>query len=108
MINKADFPIVLDRKDKLKPYQAVTITFLERRLFNHIKRNLCECVVKNPGYEDRDKISTKLDNALTLNTENQSVQNLKKFLLTECPFHAKNECDMKPNNDTKSLGKYFC
>ena len=72
-MNKAGILIVLDRRYKLKQYQAVTITFLGRRLFNHIKQNLCECVVENAGHEDRDKTSSKLDNALRLNTENQSV-----------------------------------
>ena len=49
----------------------------------------------------------KLGYALPLNTDFQSVVNLKKFDVTKCPLHADQECIMKRVNELKSSRKLF-
>ena len=45
--------------------------------------------------------------ALPLNTDFQSVENLKKFDVTKCPLHANQECILKRVNEMKSSKKLF-
>ena len=49
----------------------------------------------------------KLGYALHLDTDSQSVENLKKFDVTKCPLHAKQECILKRINELKSSRKLF-
>ena len=49
----------------------------------------------------------KLGYALPLNTDFQSVENLKKFDVTKCPLHANQECIMRRVNELKSSRKLF-
>ena len=50
----------------------------------------------------------KLGYALPLNTDFQSVENLKKFVdVTKCPLHANQECILKRINELKSSKKLF-
>ena len=49
----------------------------------------------------------KFGYALPLNTDFQSVQNLKKFDLTKCPLHVNQECILKRVNELKSSRKLF-
>ena len=49
----------------------------------------------------------KLGYALPLNTDFQSVENLKKFGVTKCPLHANQECILKRVNELKSSRKLF-
>ena len=49
----------------------------------------------------------KLGYALTLNTDFQSAENLKKFDVTICPFHANQECILRRINGMKSSKKLF-
>ena len=49
----------------------------------------------------------KLCYALPLNTDFQSVENLKKFDLTNCPLHANRECILKTISELKSSKKSF-
>ena len=49
----------------------------------------------------------KLGYALPLNTDFQSVENLKKFDVTKCPLHANQECILKRINELKASKKLF-
>ena len=49
----------------------------------------------------------KLGYALHLNTDFQSVENLKKFYVTKFPLHANRECIMRRVNELKSSRKLF-
>ena len=49
----------------------------------------------------------KLGYALPLNTDFQSVENLKKFDVTKCPLHANQECIMRRVNELKPSRKLF-
>ena len=49
----------------------------------------------------------KLGYALPLNTDFQSVENLKKFDVTKCPWHANQECILKTVIEMKSSRKLF-
>ena len=49
----------------------------------------------------------KLGYALPLNTEYQSLENLKKFKETECPLHVNQECILKRINEMKTFKKVF-
>ena len=134
LINQAKVPIFLDRKVRLKPYQAVVATFRMRNLnelsndrqvclvpnanskssailgrsFSLTKSGLCVSVLLNTEATtvtiQRGK---KLGYALPLNTDFQSVENLKKFDVTKCPLHANQECIMKRVNELKSSRKLF-
>ena len=134
LINQAKVPIFLDRKVRLKPSQAVVATFRMRNL-NELSNDRQVCLVPNPNSKSsailgrsfsltqsglcvsvllnteattvtiqREK---KLGYALPLNTDFQSVENLKKFHVTKCPLHANQECIMKRVNELKSSMKLF-
>ena len=134
LINQAKVPIFLDRKVRLKPNQAVVATFRMRNL-NELSNDRQECLEPNP-YSKSSAIlgrsfsltqsglcvsvllnteattvtiqrGKKLGYALPLNTDFQSVVNLKKFDVTKCPLHADQECIMKRVNELKSSRKLF-
>ena len=53
---------------------------------------MCECVVEHRGNKGDNTRGKKLGYALPLSTEYQSVENFKKYKVTECPLHANQEC----------------
>ena len=134
LINQAKVPIFLDRKVRLKPNQAVVATFRMRNL-NELSNNRHVCLVPNPNSKSSAILGRsfsltqsglcvsvllnteattvtiqrgkKLGYALPLNTDFQSVENLKKFDVTKCPLHANQECIMKRINELKSSRKLF-
>ena len=134
LFNQAKVPIFLDRKVRLKPNQAVLATFMMRNL-NELSNDRHVCLVPNPNIRSsailgrsfsltqsglfvsvllnteattvtiqREK---KLGYALPLNTDFQSVENLKKFDVTKFPLHANQECILKRINELKSSKKLF-
>ena len=134
LINHAKVPIFLDRKVRLKPNQAVVAKFRMRNL-NELSNDRQVCLVSNPNSKSsailgrsfsltqsglcvgvllnteattvtiqREK---KLGYALPLNTDFQSVENLKKFVVTKCPLHANQECILKRVNELNSSRKLF-
>ena len=133
-INQAKVPIFLDRKVRLKPNQAVIATFRMRNL-NELSNDRQLCLVPNPNSKSSAILGRsfsltqsglcvsvllnteattvtiqrgkKLGYALPLNTDFQSVENLKKFDLTKCPLHANQECILKRVNELKSSRKLF-
>ena len=134
LINQAKVPIFLDRKVRLKSNQAVVATFKMRNL-NELSNDRQVCLVPNPNSKSSAILGRsfsltqsglcvsvllnteattvtiqrgkKLGYALPLNTDFQSVENLKKFDVTKCPLHANQECIMKRVNELKSSRKLF-
>ena len=134
LINQAKVPIFLDRKVRLKPNQAVVATFRMRNL-NELSNERQVCLVPNPNSKSSAVLGRsfsltqsglcvsvllnteattvtiqrgkKLGYALPLNTDFQSVENLKKFDVTICPLHANQECILKRINELKSSKKFF-
>ena len=134
LINQAKVPIFLDRKVRLKPNQAVVATFRMRNL-NELSNDRQMCLVPNPNSKSSAILGRsfsltpsglcvsvllnteattvtiqrgkKLGYALPLNTDFQSVENLKKFDVTKFPLHANQECIMKRVNELKSSKKLF-
>ena len=134
LINQAKVPIFLDRKVRLKPNQAVVATFRMRNL-NELSNDRQVCLVPNPNSKSSAILGRsfsltqsglcvnvllnteattvtiqrgkKLGYALPLNTDFQSVENLKKFDVTKCQSHANQECIMKRVNELKSSSKLF-
>ena len=129
MIKQAKVIIYLDRKGRLKPNQAVVVTFRMRNLndlshnkqlwlvpnlnsknsaflgrrFSLTQNGICVCVLLNTEATTvtihRGK---KLGQSLPLNTDYQSVDNFKRFDLIECPLHANQECVLKMITKLKS------
>ena len=127
-------PIFLDRKVRLKPNQAVVATFRIRNL-HELSNDRQVCLVPNPNSKSSAILGRSfsltqsglcvsvllnteattvtiqrgknLGYALPLNTDFQSVENLKKFDVTKCPLHANQECIMKRVNELKSSRKLF-
>ena len=116
---------------RLKPNQAVLATFRMNKLSNdrqvflvpnpNSKRSatlgrsfslaqsgLCVSVLLNTEATTVtiQKVK-KLGYALPLNTDFQSVENLKKFDVTKCPLHANQDCILKRLNELKSSRKLF-
>ena len=115
-------PIFLGRKVRLKPHQAVIATFRTRNQ-NELSNNRQVCLVPNSNSKSsailRRSFSLtqsglcvkvllnteattvtiqrgrKLGYAFPLNTDYQSVENLKRFDVTKCPLHANQECILK-------------
>ena len=124
----------MDRKVRLKPNQAVVATFRMRNL-NELSNDRQVCLVPNPNSKSSAVLGRsfslthcglcvsvllnteattvtiqrgkKLGYALPLNTDFQSVENLKKFDVTKFPVHANHECIMKRVNELKSSRKLF-
>ena len=134
LINQARVPIFLNGLDRLKPNQAVVETLRTRNLIElSNKREVC--LVPNPnswssailgksfsltlnGLCVSVLLNTRatsvtiqdgmiLGYAIHLSTEYQSLGNLKRFKVTECPSHANQECILKRINDPKYSFKKF-
>ena len=134
LINQAMVPIFLDRKVRLKPNQAVVATFRMMNL-SELSNDRHVCLVPNPNSKSSAILGRsfsltqsglyvsvflnteattvtiqrgkKLGYAVPLNTDFQSVENLKKVYVTECPLHANQECILKRVNGLKSSRKLF-
>ena len=90
--------------------QTVRARLFRKKFLTHSERTVCECVVVSLNTEATTvtiKRGKKLGYALPLNTDFQSVENLKKFDLTKCPLHANQECILKRINELKSSKKLF-
>ena len=78
------------------------------RSFSLIQSGLCASVLLNTeattGTTQRGK---KLVYALLLNTDYQSMENVKRFDVTNCPLHANQECTLKRISELKSTKKLF-
>ena len=118
LINQAKMPILLDRKVRSKPHQAVIATFGMRKQ-NELSNNRQVCLVPNPNSKRSSILrrsfsltqsglcvsvllnteattvtiqqGNKLGYALPLNTYYQSEENFKRFDVTKCPLHANQE-----------------
>ena len=134
LINQAKVAISLDQKNRLKPNPGVVATFRMRNL-NELSNDRQVCLVPNLNSKSSAILGRnfsltqsgmcvsvllnteattvtiqrgkKLDYALPVNTEFQSVENLKKFDVTKCPLHANQECILKRVNELKSSRKLF-
>ena len=134
LFNQAKVPIFLDRKVRLKPNQAVIAMFRMRKL-NELSNDRQVCLLPNPNGKSSAILGRsfsltqsgmcvsvllnteattvtiqrgkKLGYALPLNTDFQSVENLKKFDITKCPWHANQECILKRVIELKSSRKLF-
>ena len=97
-----------DRQVCLVPNQNSKSSAILGRSFSLTLSGLCVSVLLNTEATtvtiQRGK---KLGYALPLNTDFQSVENLKKFDVTKCPLHANQECIMKRVNELKSSRKLF-
>ena len=134
LINQPKLPIFLDRKVKLKPNPAVVAKFRLWNL-NELSNDRQVCLVPNPNSKssailgrsfsltqsrlcasvllNTEATSVTIQRgkkhgyALPLNTDFQTVENLKKFDVTRCPSHANQECILKRINELKSSKKLF-
>ena len=134
LINQAKVPFFLYRKVRLKPNQAVLATFRMRNL-NELSNDRQMCLVLNPNSKSSAILGRnfsltqsglcvsvlliteattvtiqrgkKLGYALPLNTDFQSVENLKKFDVTKCHLHANQKCILNRVIELKSSRKLF-
>ena len=134
LTNQAKVPIFLDRKVRLKPNQAVVATFSMRNL-KELSNDRQVCLVPNPNSKSSAILGRsfsltqcglcvnvllnteattvtiqrgkKLGYALPLNTDFQSLENLKKCDVTKCPLHTNQECILKRVIELKSSRKLF-
>ena len=97
-----------DRQVCLVPNPNSKSSGILGRSFSLTQSGLCVIVLLNTEATtvtiQRGK---KLGYALPLNTDFQSVENLKKFDVTKSPLHAKKDCKMKRVNEMKSSRKLF-
>ena len=110
-------PIFPDRKVRFKPNQAALATFRMRNL-NEVSNDRQLCLVTNPNRKSSAILARsfsltqsgllnteantvkihrgkKLGYALPLNTDFQSVENVKKFDVTNSTLHVNEECILK-------------
>ena len=127
-------PIFLDRKVKLQPGQAVVAIFRMRNLnslsyskqvclvpnaksqssvslgrtFSVTRNGLCVSVLLNTlDTTVSIKRGKKLGYALPMKTDYEETQNLKKYSLKDCPYHANKDKTLKTINELKSIHKLF-
>ena len=95
-----------DRQVCLVPNPNSKSSAILGRSFSLTQGRLCVSVLLNTEATtvtiERRK---KLCYALPLNTDFQSVENLKKFDVTKSPLHANQECILKRVNELKSSSK---
>ena len=127
-------PIFLDRKVKLQSGQAVVAIFRMRNL-NSLSDSKQVCLVPNPNSQSSvilgrsfsvtrnglcvsvllntldTKVSIqrgkKLGYALPMRTDYEETQNLTKFSVKDCPYHANKEKILERINELKSIHKLF-
>ena len=88
-------------------YQIQTVK-ARLRSFSLTESGLCVSVLLNTeAITVTKQRGKKLGYALTLNRDFQSVENLKKFDVTKCPWHANQECILKRVIELKSSRKLF-
>ena len=124
----------MDRKVKLQPGQAVVAIFRMRNL-NSLSDSKQVCLVPNPNSQSSvilgrsfsvtrnglcvsvllNKLDTtvsiqrgkKLGYALPMRTDYEETQNLKKYSVKDCPYHANKDKILKRINELKSIHKLF-
>ena len=127
-------PIFLDRKVKLQPGQAVVAIFRMRNL-NSLSYSTQVCLVPNPNSQSSvilgrsfsvtrnglcvsvllNTLDTtvsiqrgkKLGYALPMRADYEETQNLKKYSVKDCPFHANKDKILKRTNELNSIHKLF-
>ena len=127
-------PVFLDRKVKLQPGQAVVAIFRMRNL-NSLSDSKQFCLVPNPNSQSSvilgrsfsvtrnglcvsvllNTLDTtvsiqrgkKLGYALPMRTDYEETQNLKKYSVKDCPYHANKDKILKRFDELKSIHKLF-
>ena len=128
-------PIFLDRKVKLQPGQAVVAVFRLRNL-NSLTDRKQVCLVPNPNSQNSvilgrsfsvtrnglcvsvllNTLDTtvsiqcggkKLGYALPMRIDYEETQNLKRYSVKDCPYHAIKDIILKRINEIKSFQKLF-
>ena len=127
-------PVFLDRKVKLQPGQAVVAIFRMRNL-NSLSDSKQVCLVPNPNSQSSvilgrsfsvtrnglcvsvllNTLDTtvsiqrgkKLGYALPMRTDYEETQNLKKYSVKDCPYHANKDKILKRIDELKSIRKLF-
>ena len=127
-------PIFLDMKVKLQPGQAVVAIFRMKNL-NSLSDSKQVCLVPNPNSQSSvilgrsfsvtrnglcvsvllNTLDTtvsiqrgeKLGYALPMRTDYEDTQNLKKYSVKDCPYHANKDKILKRINELKSIHKLF-
>ena len=127
-------PIFLDRKVKLQPGQELVAIFRMRNL-NSLSDSKQVCLVPNPNSQSSvilgrsfsvtrnglcvsvllNTLDTtlsiqrgkKFGYALPMRTDFEETQNLKKYSVKDCPYHAKENKILKRINELKSIHKLF-
>ena len=97
-----------DRQVCLVPNPNSRSSAILGRSLSFTQNGLCVSVLLNTQARSVTiQRGNKLGYALPLNTDYQSLENLKKIKLTECPLHANQDCIMKRINELKSFKKVF-
>ena len=132
--DKNKVPIFLDRKVKLQPGQAVVAVFRMRnlnwlsdskqvflvpnpnshssvilgRIFSVTRNRLCVSVLLNTlDTTVSIQRGKKLGYALLMKTDYEETQNLKKYSVKVCPYHANKDKFLKRISEIKSIHKLF-
>ena len=134
IIDENKVPVFLDRKVKLQPGKAVVAIFRMRNL-NSLSDSKQVCLVPNPNSQSSvilgrsfsvtrnglcvsvllNTLDTtvsiqrgkKLGYALPMRTDYEETQNLKKYSVKDCPYHANKDKFLKRINELKSIHKLF-
>ena len=134
IIDENKVPVFLDRKVKLQPGKAVVAIFRMRNL-NSLRDSKQVCLVPNPNSQSSvilgrsfsvtrnglcvsvllNTLDTtvsiqrgkKLGYALPMRTDYEETQNLKKYSVKDCPYHANKDKFLKRINELKSIHKLF-
>ena len=97
-----------DRQVCLVPNPNSKSSAILGRSFSLTQSGLCLSVLLNTEATTLTiKRGKKLGYALPLSTEYQSVENFKKYEVTECSLHVNQECILKRINELKSFKKLF-
>ena len=68
---------------------------------------MCQCVIEHTGTTVTIQRGKKLGYALPMRTDYEETQNLKRYSLKDCPYHANKDKILKRINEFKSVHKLF-
>ena len=80
---------------------------LRPELFTTTKLAVCQCVVEHIGYHGFDPVRKETWLALSMKTDYEETQNLKRYNVRDCPNHADKDKILRRIDEFKSNNKPF-
>ena len=68
---------------------------------------MCQCVIEHTGHHGFNPARTKLGYTLSMNTDYEETQNLKRYNVKDCPIHVDKDKILNRIDEFKCFNKLF-